>query len=688
MATSEEFKRQFRAGNFVEALKLALAEAAELKVTTWVAPTTTTHPHLQTQPTPGHRLLTRMNLLEGDINNEVGTAFLNDGPYSDSELWQFHCDQVESGQQTIHGNLQGLRELFATLTRDPQGQFSPADMGLIDPMVESDDLDAYDSESQLFGQIAADRPRQVLRPSIWEPSPLDGGSEAGWNDPQITTDWLPDADHQPMPQPAMPQPTIVQPQMPIVLPPPTIPPQPDTLPSLDLDLSPDVIILAPSTLDVTSGSSNAADPGVISPNQQPALEPLVFDEDLPEDDPHYPSSVESPLTSDTWDDQSALTNGLGNVQPDVHQPLLPGEDLAWADVTPSLVDPYPATNDQLRLSDPDSYEPGIRDPEDLYEPDVYYPRLPSANGGGDHSGSSAGNFSLRLLLMGMAFKLLKGQLPTAQERADLKVASAALVRDITHGRTTGESLAAGAAIIAVGAFLLWGVDRMGIVDVPFIESDSVPSTIVPPTPVTGFTMPIVLSFDFIDVSADHWAHPFITAMAERKFVEGNPEGAFEPDKQITRAEFAALIGKPLNQPPQRKSMTYKDVEKDYWAVQVIDEATRTAFMRGYPQQQFRPETSITRLEVLVALVSGLGLKPSASPATTLKVYKDYRAIPKWAAGAIAAATEAGLVVNYPDRMVLNPKKPATRAEATAMMHQALVRLGKIKPVTSGYIINK
>jgi hypothetical protein len=42
-------------------------------------------------------------------------------------------------------------------------------------------------------------------------------------------------------------------------------------------------------------------------------------------------------------------------------------------------------------------------------------------------------------------------------------------------------------------------------------------------------------------------------------------------------------------------------------------------------------------------------------------------------------------VNYPDSRVLNPNQNATRAEVAAIIHQALVRSGRLQPIQSPYI---
>ncbi len=53
---------------------------------------------------------------------------------------------------------------------------------------------------------------------------------------------------------------------------------------------------------------------------------------------------------------------------------------------------------------------------------------------------------------------------------------------------------------------------------------------------------------------------------------------------------------------------------------------------------------------------------------------------QYAVDDVAATTAAGIVVNYPDRRMLNPTRPATRGEVAAIIHQALVSQGKAVPI--------
>ena len=112
MAASEEFKAQLKAGKIVDALTLALSEAVDLEITTWVSPASGNSD--SDSPLPGHRLRTHINLIEGKIENEVGDQFLENGSYS--ELHKFHLEQVKEGRQTIQKNLESLQKMFVVLS--------------------------------------------------------------------------------------------------------------------------------------------------------------------------------------------------------------------------------------------------------------------------------------------------------------------------------------------------------------------------------------------------------------------------------------------------------------------------------------------------------------------------------------------------------------------------------------------
>jgi uncharacterized surface protein with fasciclin (FAS1) repeats len=191
---------------------------------------------------------------------------------------------------------------------------------------------------------------------------------------------------------------------------------------------------------------------------------------------------------------------------------------------------------------------------------------------------------------------------------------------------------------------------------------------------------------FSDVGSDYWASPFIQVLAQRNIITGFPDGTFRPNQPVQRAEFAAMIQKAFNQNQVRQLSAggFKDVPADYWATSAIQEAYETGFMSGYPENLFLPTQQIPKVQAIVALTNGLGLTASGTTSNDVlnTYYTDVNAIPNYALNNVVAATDANIVVNYPDVKLLNPLEPLTRATAAALIYQALVRQQQVPPLAS------
>jgi hypothetical protein len=173
------------------------------------------------------------------------------------------------------------------------------------------------------------------------------------------------------------------------------------------------------------------------------------------------------------------------------------------------------------------------------------------------------------------------------------------------------------------------------------------------------------------VPANFWASVPIAALSARGILDGFPDGTFRPNKPITRAEFAEIVRRAFNKPVSREALKFNDLKPDYWALPAINQATQTRFMSGFPNGSFQPNRQIPRLQVLLALATGLNLQPKQPAAQVINQYQDADQIPKYAADKIAAAIEAGLVLDDNNAKRLSPEKLATRAEVATLVHKAL-----------------
>lgn len=219
MPPSESFRNSLKAGRLQEAFLLAMGQVIELKVTTWVA----SERDITTTAT-GHRLQTRIDLVQGDIENEIGDRFLTDTAYQD--LHQFHRDQVADGSRIIRQNIHSLQKLFAVLgnVQGETGDNPRSGMSSSSVAVEP----ASPNTISLDEPVAPSAPWELSEP---EPDIAFTESEPDWPDPNsgyeppdpfADLDWPPPGSVDPVPEPWMAD------ESPDYTPPPPVPFQPES----------------------------------------------------------------------------------------------------------------------------------------------------------------------------------------------------------------------------------------------------------------------------------------------------------------------------------------------------------------------------------------------------------------------------------------------------------------------------
>ncbi|MGC1394649.1 MAG: family 10 glycosylhydrolase [Coleofasciculaceae cyanobacterium] len=194
---------------------------------------------------------------------------------------------------------------------------------------------------------------------------------------------------------------------------------------------------------------------------------------------------------------------------------------------------------------------------------------------------------------------------------------------------------------------------------------------------------------FTDIQ-NHWAALFIEGLVTQGIISGFPDRTFRPNQAMSRAEFAAILLKAFQKATKRLYVPFIDVPSRHWAAPAIQKAFETGFISGYPGNRFRPDASISRTEVLISLVTGLEITSDSiiELKTALpELYQDVAQIPAYAIEKIAIATNAELVVNYPNVKQLKPLELATRGDVAAFIYQALVYLEKTPSINSEFIVN-
>ncbi|WP_049790019.1 Ig-like domain-containing protein [Paenibacillus sp. JDR-2] len=181
--------------------------------------------------------------------------------------------------------------------------------------------------------------------------------------------------------------------------------------------------------------------------------------------------------------------------------------------------------------------------------------------------------------------------------------------------------------------------------------------------------------EFLDV-ANHWAKAAINDMGSRMVINGTGDGLFSPDRDITRAEFAAILVRGLGLKPENRSSAFSDVNASDWFSSAINTAYVYQLINGFEDGTFRPNDRITREEAMTMLSRAMaitGLKATLSDqseAAILYPFGDASNVSDWAIGGAADSIQAGLVTGR-SAAELAPKAFITRAEVATIIQRLL-----------------
>ena len=173
---------------------------------------------------------------------------------------------------------------------------------------------------------------------------------------------------------------------------------------------------------------------------------------------------------------------------------------------------------------------------------------------------------------------------------------------------------------------------------------------------------------FTDI-AGHWAQADIEVMYQRNIVSGLTPAIFAPDRQITRAEFAALITRTLSLQSGKDDAGFADVTADEWFSQSVNAAAAAGLIVG-SDGMFRPMDSITREEMAVIIVKAYYYMGKVSANGGIDKFSDRDQISQWAQKSVDVAASTGLISGITTD-IFDPQGSATRAQATAILRRLL-----------------
>ena len=113
---------------------------------------------------------------------------------------------------------------------------------------------------------------------------------------------------------------------------------------------------------------------------------------------------------------------------------------------------------------------------------------------------------------------------------------------------------------------------------------------------------------FPDVQLNNWFNNAVSTMANAGVIVGMPDGSFQPQRAITRAEFAVAMTRFFEGLPTEGTNMFPDIA-DHWAAAEINAAARLGWVTGMPNGNFEPNRPITRAEAAALINRILGRLP-------------------------------------------------------------------------------
>ena len=173
---------------------------------------------------------------------------------------------------------------------------------------------------------------------------------------------------------------------------------------------------------------------------------------------------------------------------------------------------------------------------------------------------------------------------------------------------------------------------------------------------------------FYDLPPENWAYAYVQTLAAEGIVSGYPDGSFQPDRPVTRAEFAKLLAFTAGiDTPITYEMSYSDVPMSHWAYRYVEAAKYC--LPGYGQGAaavFQPSEGALREDIAYALVRALDLNPADADTSVLSRFTDLNSISAAVQPYMALAVTQGFFGGYPDGTI-RARGTITRAEAAAVL---------------------
>lgn len=157
-------------------------------------------------------------------------------------------------------------------------------------------------------------------------------------------------------------------------------------------------------------------------------------------------------------------------------------------------------------------------------------------------------------------------------------------------------------------------------------------------------------------------------VSHKKYIKGYPDNTFKPNKEITRAEAAVMFCNILDIDVSRNNdQVFDDVESEHWAAPYINAVNNAGIFKGVSDGRFVPNGMITRAEMATAIARFLSLSEAEPIDVHFKDISNH-----WSLKYIEEIYRVKITNGYKDGRFL-PNNKIKRGEAVTMLNNMLLR---------------
>ncbi|MBR0277216.1 MAG: S-layer homology domain-containing protein, partial [Clostridia bacterium] len=172
---------------------------------------------------------------------------------------------------------------------------------------------------------------------------------------------------------------------------------------------------------------------------------------------------------------------------------------------------------------------------------------------------------------------------------------------------------------------------------------------------------------FYDIDYN-WAKNEILSLAEAKVISGKEEGLFEPESDITKAEFASMVVKAMNiLIIENSNQLFEDVPSWEW----YSKYANTLVLKGIVRRtaNFEPNSKIKLSDAVCMLYSLATDSPSKNAFGYESTYKWFANMTEYQKDAFSYSLDNKLINKLFEYAEFNSDREITRAEAASLIYK-------------------